>query len=730
MIAVHADGPFQVATLLWRPASGAHALTVVCKATFVLSPHKAVLAAEQEPPNEDDDHWDDDASRSLHAPSDVVPYKPRVDVLLTGNACAPGRRPVRALSVRLRVGTVDKTVEVHGDRTLAPDGSAREAAGFLRMPLRYERAAGGPGTANPVGVRPYTTDATGAFVLPNLQPPGLVPRGPGDVIPPVGFGPFAPAWPERIAKLGRGVLGAGWTERPLPAELDPSFWNAAPIDQQLEALHDDQRITIENAHPEHARLRTALPGLRPRARATRGAATEEIELVADTLLIDADRGTCSVVWRGQLALASRDEAVRVLVDTAPPRDVERPRRPVIESPETVDAGTRAMAFPIAATALPDGALPFAPAVASAIVEPPPRPSYAPPPPPPTRLVPPELASSGTPFVPPAAPSSIGFEAPRSVRPPMPTPPEAMPHSARAPTPPSAAHLSAVAASNAAADVRVAPASTRLATRSPAQRPAEVVKVVWVDAAIGPHLDRATALARVLLESDLAPAATVDEAMRAKPEGAADRVARRAAAALARGEAADEAGLGALRAAAVSEDGVFEPPIAVCAGELELPLDEVEVLKATLAAVSPLSRGDKKVEELVASVGDAVASGSLEGAGGLATELGRQVLEAYAQGKRAVGVDQLVSQVERVVVRRRGFQRRPVFGEERLRALLAVRGAREAVPAYLPAAIVDELPMGARFPVRLLARVDARQDPDEASPIALRVDAIAIVVDTR
>src|SRR5512144_1119834 len=101
--------PLRVASFAWQPWAGAWALTVVCKATFALEPGECRLVEVQEEPIEDDGYWDDEA-RSLYAPSDLVPFKTRADVLLVGHAFAPGGRPVRALVARLQVGEVDKAV--------------------------------------------------------------------------------------------------------------------------------------------------------------------------------------------------------------------------------------------------------------------------------------------------------------------------------------------------------------------------------------------------------------------------------------------------------------------------------------------------------------------------------------------------------------------------------------------------------------------------------------------
>ncbi len=56
--------PLPVGSVVWQPSLSVWVLTVVCKATFSLRPGEVILANEQEAPNEEDDHWNDDAGRS------------------------------------------------------------------------------------------------------------------------------------------------------------------------------------------------------------------------------------------------------------------------------------------------------------------------------------------------------------------------------------------------------------------------------------------------------------------------------------------------------------------------------------------------------------------------------------------------------------------------------------------------------------------------------------------
>ncbi|HVK68790.1 MAG TPA: DUF2169 domain-containing protein, partial [Polyangium sp.] len=303
-------GPLRTGSIVWQKRAGGFVLTVVCKATYWLQPGEAVLSNEQEALNEADDHWDDDPNRSLRAASDLVPLKPRPEVTLVGYAYAPGQQPVRSLVARLIVGEVDKAIEVFCDRSFLPDGSLQEGTRFTRMRLTWERAGGGPGTNNPVGVRADVRDGYGRRALPNLQPLGMYVSTADDFVPPVCFAPIATSWPSRADLVGRAPPPAGvGLEGPSEA-----FFNAAPSDQLLTALRDNERIVLENLHPEHTRLVTNLPGVRPAIFVDRGqGAAQRQKVRADALWIDTDRGIATLTWRVQIPLARPDEPGRVIV---------------------------------------------------------------------------------------------------------------------------------------------------------------------------------------------------------------------------------------------------------------------------------------------------------------------------------------------------------------------------------------------------------------------------------
>ena len=317
---------FRVGAVRWQPRGGVFAVSVVATGWFELRPGEASFRPAQGFPF-------DVVPGEMRGALEGAPFKRRTDVIVTGHAVAENAEPVSSLVARLAVGGIDKAIEVHADRAWMATGRLVVGAPFIRMSLAWERAAAGP--QNPVGVVAQRPGAgSGLVPLPNLQPVGVVVRGPADVIAPIGFGAVAPDWPSRAASLGKhaGTWSASsWSLRPLPEDLDGSFFNAAPPDQQLAELRGDELITLEHLHPAHARLSTRLARVVPRAIVQRpGRPDEELGLRCDTLWIDADRGIAVAVWRGVLLLSHAEEpgVVTVKADTAPlgPGDTVPPPR--------------------------------------------------------------------------------------------------------------------------------------------------------------------------------------------------------------------------------------------------------------------------------------------------------------------------------------------------------------------------------------------------------------------
>lgn len=317
-------GPLRVSTLIWQPRPSAFALTVVCKGVFALQPGVSPLAEEQAAPFGADVYWEDDPRRSLRVPSDLVPFKRYAEVFVTGHAYSAYGEPTTSLVASVSLGEWRKAIEVHGDRYWASDGRLSAAAPFVAMPLRWERAAGGPGTWNPVGLAPNgPVDAHGLLRVPNFLPVGMSLRSIEDPIAPIGFGPLAPVWPERMTKLrhhARLWRHDGWMHEPMPEDVDASYFNAAPPDQLLTQLPLGERLVLEFLHPEVPKLITTLETINLRAMVQRdNAEGQDLRLRCDTMWIDTDSATCTLVWRGVVPLQHPGERGTITVVSDQPR---------------------------------------------------------------------------------------------------------------------------------------------------------------------------------------------------------------------------------------------------------------------------------------------------------------------------------------------------------------------------------------------------------------------------
>ncbi len=299
-----------VASTEWMPREGAHAFTVVAKATFELAKGKLDLADVQEDIQHVDRHWNDEQSNSVYAPSDLAPFKPRADVIVVGEAFAPDGAATRSLVARVQIGTIDKSLEIIGDRHLDDKDELVEGEPFTRLALRYERAESGP--ANPVG-RSDERDLYGRRHLPNLVKPGTVD---GDPLDSVGFGPLAATWSVRRILLGRHAVDwaeSAWAATPMPTDINGAFFQAAPPDQRLDELPNDVSLTLENLFAGEPKLACRLPGLEPVAYVETGGGVRELKLRADTLWIDTTRKLLTGTWRGRVDLTRPDENGRVFI---------------------------------------------------------------------------------------------------------------------------------------------------------------------------------------------------------------------------------------------------------------------------------------------------------------------------------------------------------------------------------------------------------------------------------
>lgn len=319
-----------------RVRKSGHHLTLIVKGAFQLRPGPSSFAPER-PLLSGDVKRDEDAPSSLVYGSDFAPFKPRADFTLTGTAHPADGRARREGRVTVKLGAWQKTLLLFGDRHFIPRGAGRwditEAQPFRALPSSYERAFGGAGRPNnPVG-RGMAAEPHGGILLPNWELPSSPIRSPSDRPEPAGFGPLDRAWPQRADKLG--TYDAAWLADRwpyFPDDFDWSYFNAAPVDQQMPYLRGDEALVLEGFFEGGAHFASSLPGIRPRCflrhRAKGAEAVEEVRLSLDTVHADTDASMLTLVWRGLFPVRSRehdevDQALLVVEPLAePPRPAE------------------------------------------------------------------------------------------------------------------------------------------------------------------------------------------------------------------------------------------------------------------------------------------------------------------------------------------------------------------------------------------------------------------------
>lgn len=238
------------------------------------------LSDEQEPFVFSDEFHGALNETAVRYPSDLVPYKPKTDILLNATGFAPGGRVAEAWDVRLRMRAdtdeqllIDKTLSVTGPRRWEKGlsgWSLTEPEPVRSCDLRFDYAYGGVVYAgddddgepiyealetNPVGAGYVNQRRLREDDTP-INAPQILARSetllrPEVGLTPVGYGPIAAAWLPRRPR--GGTYDAAWQENvwpKWPTDYDFAFHNSAPDDQQVD-LPQGAGVVVEltNMHP-------------------------------------------------------------------------------------------------------------------------------------------------------------------------------------------------------------------------------------------------------------------------------------------------------------------------------------------------------------------------------------------------------------------------------------------------------------------------------------------------
>lgn len=286
---------------------------------------------------------------------------------------------------------------------------------------------------------------------------------------------------------------------------------------------------------------------------------------------------------------------------------------------------------------------------------------------------------------------------------------------------------AAAASNAATDPRLVP-SAKGAEKGPFRPPvAEVLELVWFDPSVTARVKRNPEWKRILDEleqTEFDPEVELELAGES-PEDADDK--RELFEVLTRARPSGPEKIDDALVDAVRRDGLFAPRLLLVSGEMRFEFEELELLKATVAAATPFATEDDELKKAVERAGDFLKAPGLLVSPDVARGFVKRVRDAFASAPRLVQATYLEEQTERALLERRAYQRRSAFGQRHLRGELAFIGMDAGVPTYLPEDLAKKLPMFRRFKARLLAEVHYQEDQYEAYAASFKAVALARVV---
>ena len=519
-------------------------------------------------------------------------------------------------------------------------------------------------------------------------------------------------------------------------------------------LSSDVALELTGLHPDHPRLATRLPDVVPQLFIERAPAERVEELAhADAIAIDAARGVCAIFWRAQVPLARADEPgklwvaiagvarrlsdaqLRQLLDAlkGPPphagdgasEATQRSRRArrsdtatALLDPGQLDAAQHDAAQHDAALDDPrertSGALPLrAPDGSPPWLKPASAPSLAGP-----ASATPSGSTPGAALAVPPARASL-WSRPSATLPGIgveeaPTPASLAPHAP-------ATSVAPVKAATPAPAFVIPPAAARTPSRAK-----DIVELLWLDRAATKKLR--SRFASECEELEFAPRDRHHDLDTDDRELARDHHAHFGLLMSVTPIGAPE--LRERLREAVSESGRFTPPLVAVQGELSLPFDPIEILRATSAAVAPIAADDKKLKEGLVKVDELLASPLAAVAADGTSHVLDHLRKLYRESRRQLPPNHLDELVERTMLEQRRYMRRTLLGGAFLRAVIALPagGTRELLPVYLPAELAEKLPMMTSFRARVLAEAHLRQDQYESCRHALRAVTLGRVVE--
>lgn len=260
--------PYEAERAVLLDLNGAEIWVVAVKATFDIRAGKTTVAKSQDPVRLVDEYYGEPGTSSVKYECELVFRKPGTDVVINGQAHAPGGRLESKVMVTIRVAGRTKVIRVYGDRYWKESGpglSMTAPQPFRSIPLTYERAFGGTDISaddpQSGGTEPRNPIGTGFALskahlsgrrLPNLEDPADEVTSWNSRPRPTGVGFIGRHWEPRRQFAGTCDQAYIETRLPLyPLDFDPRFFLGASHDLVFSPhLKGGEQIELRGLTPD------------------------------------------------------------------------------------------------------------------------------------------------------------------------------------------------------------------------------------------------------------------------------------------------------------------------------------------------------------------------------------------------------------------------------------------------------------------------------------------------
>ncbi|MEP5091483.1 MAG: DUF2169 domain-containing protein [Paracoccaceae bacterium] len=253
--------------------------------------------------------------------TDFAFRKPHTEVIAQGAAYSPDGKPAERVRVGIKVDNWVKQFDVVGYRewrNAGPVIRSTKPEPFKKKFFSYDTAFGGPDRLDPDEPKPYVympnpvgrgfatarnQDRIYGLALPNTEAVGEEVRSPYGDYSPMALGPIGRGTPDRLP-FG-GTYDDNWKDNIfpfLPPDFDERYYQSAPQDQWVKPLRTGAQVIIVGMTPAGREVFT-LPDVDLPITIFRGRdkCLEQIAR-ADTLIVDTEARTLSLVWRVEVRI--------------------------------------------------------------------------------------------------------------------------------------------------------------------------------------------------------------------------------------------------------------------------------------------------------------------------------------------------------------------------------------------------------------------------------------------